>query len=106
MRLNSVYPVLEGYKDWTAVGLRADFSDPVGIHSAHARGRPTPGRRTCPSDEHFHARFNYRTYPWHLWGSWNLADFYDLFGPTKVSRKGFQAGLGYEGYLLDDTPKP
>jgi hypothetical protein len=104
MRLNSIYPVLEGYKHWTAVGLRADFSDPVGLHAAHLAASYT-GQKNVPSDENFHARFEYRHHPWRLYGSWNLADFYDLFGPTKVSRKGFQAGLGYTGYIVDDKPK-
>jgi hypothetical protein len=49
--------------------------------------------------------YKYRHHPWNLWGAWNRADFYDLFGPTKVSRKGFQLGLGYSGYILDEAPK-
>ena len=32
--------------------------------------------------------------------SWNRSDFYDLFGPTKRSRKGYAAKLGYD-WLAD-----
>jgi len=32
-------------------------------------------------------------------------DFYDLFGPTKRSRKGFAAQGGYEHYLIYDDPR-
>jgi hypothetical protein len=34
-----------------------------------------------------------------------LADFYDLFGPTKVGRKGYSLGVQYREYLVFDEPK-
>jgi hypothetical protein len=46
-----------------------------------------------------------------LAGSWrfgarlNHADFYDLFGPTKQSRKGYRYYAGYEKTLLYDEPR-
>ena len=46
-----------------------------------------------------------------LSGSWrfgaqlNSADFYDLFGPTKVSRKGQRYYIGYDKTLLYDEPR-
>jgi len=104
MRLNSIYPVVEGYKHWTAIGLRTDFSDPVGLHAADFAASYT-GQKNVPSDERFHVRASYRHHPWRLWGSWNMADFYDLFGPTKISRKGFQVGARYKGYILEEKPR-
>jgi len=104
MRLNSIYPVVEGYKVYTTVGVRANFSDPVGLHAFHLAGSVSPWG-SLPDDERIHVRAAYRHYPWRLWGAWNRADFYDLFGPTKVSRKGFQLGATYEGFLLEDAPK-
>jgi len=104
MRLNSVYPIIEGYKVYTTGGLRFDFSDPVGMHAFDAAVSYS-AQENLASDERVHLRFKYRHHPWNLWGAWNRADFYDLFGPTKVSRKGFQMGLGYNGYILEEAPK-
>ena len=39
---------------------------------------------------------DWRYLGWHGDFSWNRSDFYDLFGPTKRSRKGFAAQLGYD----------
>ncbi len=47
----------------------------------------------------------YRYLNWKADLKYNYADFYDLFGPTKVSRKGYSAGLRYEKSLLSDLPK-
>ena len=104
MRLNSVYPIVEGYKVYVAPGVRFNFSDPVGLHAFDFAASVT-AQTNVPDDERFHLRAKYRHYPWRLWGAWNRADFYDLFGPTKVSRKGFQMGANYEGFLLEDAPR-
>jgi hypothetical protein len=104
MRMNSVYPIVEGYKAYTAPGVRFDWSDPVGLHALNF-ALSYAGQRNVPDDERFHLRFDYKHHPWNLWGAWNRADFYDLFGPTKVSRKGYQLGLGYKGYLVDEAPR-
>jgi hypothetical protein len=37
--------------------------------------------------------------------SYNRSDFYDLFGPTKRSRKGYAAKLGNTQSLIFDTPR-
>src|SRR6185436_1682328 len=37
--------------------------------------------------------------------SLNRADFYDLFGPTKTSRKGYSISLGRSKVLLYDQPR-
>jgi hypothetical protein len=104
LRLNTVYPIVEGYKEYTSPGLRFDLSDPVGLHAAHVAVSYS-GQRGLPDDERLHARFEYKHHPWNLWGAWNRADFYDLFGPTKISRKGFQLGLRHKGFWLEETPR-
>ncbi|MBK5255153.1 MAG: hypothetical protein JJE39_03895, partial [Vicinamibacteria bacterium] len=38
-------------------------------------------------------------------GWYNGADFYDLFGPTKTSRKGYALGGGYKKNLFFDDPR-
>jgi len=102
--LDSVYPIAEGYKNHGAFGLRADFMDPLGLHSLTTAFSYTFNTR-LPSGERPHARFKYRHYPWTVKGEWNKADFYDFFGPTKVSRKGYSLGMGYEGYFLDEQAR-
>jgi hypothetical protein len=42
---------------------------------------------------------------WKFSGYYNNADFYDLFGPTKVSRKGYSLKAGYSTYVIYDTPR-
>ena len=37
--------------------------------------------------------------------SWNRSDFYDLFGPTKRSRKGYAAKFGYDDFLVFEDPR-
>jgi hypothetical protein len=102
--LDSVYPIAEGYKDYPAYGLRFDFMDPLGLHALDVALSYTPNSG-LDKQERPHARFKYQHYPWTVRGDWNKADFYDFFGPTKVSRKGYSLGLGYEGYLLDEQSR-
>jgi hypothetical protein len=42
---------------------------------------------------------------WRSTLAWNPSNFYDLFGPTKRSRKGFMARLGNTQALIFDTPR-
>src|SRR5262249_53506209 len=58
-----------------------------------------------PSDERMHAQLEYRRYDWRVSAAYNAADFYDLFGPTKTSRRGYVFGLGYDKMLLYDQPR-
>ncbi len=104
LALNSAYPIVRGYKDYVAGGFRADFSDPLRMHkmSISASWSPHPG---LASDEHFHASFSYELPSWHFFANYNAADFYDLFGPTKRSRKGYAIGTGYRANLIYDVPR-
>ena len=42
---------------------------------------------------------------WKLTGYYNYADFYDFFGPTKLSRKGESLKLSHSQYLIYDTTR-
>ena len=69
--------------------------------------------RTLRDDEKWHASFNYRTAVmggilpgiYNFYASYNKADFYDLFGPTKRSRKGLNFGVSINKSLFSDAPK-
>jgi hypothetical protein len=58
-----------------------------------------------PDGERPHFRFKYSRGRWGLTGYYNRADFYDLFGPTKVSRKGHSLAIDYGHSFIVDRPK-
>jgi hypothetical protein len=104
MGISSAYLVVEGYKDYTAVGYRFNLSDQIGFYNSDLTFSYTPAN-TIPSDEKFHSRFNFEYMRWKFNAKYNAADFYDFFGPTKVSRKGYSVGLRYKDFLLYDAPR-
>ncbi|MEK6650550.1 MAG: hypothetical protein AABY75_06220 [Bacteroidota bacterium] len=104
IRVGSMYPVVEGYKDVTAFGFRMNLSDPLMLHSIDATATWAP-HQFIPSDERLHATLRYRVLNWHFGATLNAADFYDLFGPTKLSRKGYSVTARYRLPLLLNDPE-
>ncbi len=103
IRLQSAYPVAEGYKKFVGLGARVNLADPMQLHSLDVTASYVPNAG-LPMEERFHARIGYQHAAWSVRAAYNLADFYDLFGPTKVSRKGYSLGLTYAEYILYDRP--
>lgn len=104
LRRESIYPIVQGYKDSAAVGARANFSDPLQLNRLNLSVSYSPGG-ALEADERLHLRAEYQRYDWRARVTYNDADFYDLFGPTKTGRKGYTAGLGYRRTLLFDEPR-
>lgn len=104
MRLRSVYPIVQGYRDSQAYGLRADISDGFGLAALDLTASYSPDS-SLEVGERAHAAFQYRNWGWKLSGSYNYADFYDLFGPTKNSRKGYALKLEHKQNLLYRPPR-
>jgi hypothetical protein len=102
LRLISAYPIAQGYKDSGAIGMRFDIADRLRLASVNLTASYSPTLRT---NEAFHFAFDSRLWNWRLSGYYNNAEFYDLFGPTKVSRKGYALRLGNSKYPLYDTPR-
>ncbi|HYR51375.1 MAG TPA: hypothetical protein VET83_02040 [Candidatus Dormibacteraeota bacterium] len=102
--LSSMYPIVEGYKDVTAFGLRLDFSDPLGFTTLDLSGSYSPSGR-LDRKERVHLAGAYRHGDWSYQAKWNGASFYDLVGPTKVGRKGYAAGATFTRALLLDPPR-
>lgn len=102
--LESVYPVLRGYKDSIAYGYRLNLSDPLSINRISLTASYSPDQN-LPANERMHAQFEYRRYNFRAIAANNAADFYDLFGPTKTSRKGYVFGMGYDKLLIFDEPR-
>jgi len=104
MRPVSLYPVVEGYRHYTAAGVRINFADPLAMHKLNLAVSITPSEG-IPNDQRWHARATYSRMNWKARFKYNAADFYDLFGPTKTSRKGYSLGLSYHKSLAFDEPK-
>jgi hypothetical protein len=104
LSLIAAYPIVHGYKDYVAGGVRLDFSDPLRLQKMNitAGWSPHPGLDT---DEQFHASWLYEMSSMRFFASYNASDFYDLFGPTKTSRKGYSVGMGYKKSLIYSPPR-
>ena len=97
-------PVLQGYKNSVGVGYRYAMEDPLGYSELSVTAAYTPDN-ALKQDERLHADVNFRYRFWRAAVSWNRSDFYDLFGPTIRSRKGFAAKLGHDTNLIWDLPR-
>ncbi len=109
LRLDNAYPVVEGYEDAAgnaavAGGVRLNFSDEVGTTALNVTSSysPDPG---LSSYERLHLRAVFHSWNWRVSAALNRADFYDLFGPTKTSRRGYSLAVRYQGNFFFDPPR-
>jgi hypothetical protein len=102
LRRESIYPILQGYKDWAAVGVRVNLSDRLQLNRLAISASVSPG---APGSEAAHVEGAYDRYDWRVRAAYNHADFYDLFGPTETSRKGYFALVGHRSALIFDEPR-
>ena len=98
------YPIIEGYRDSVALGWHLRFSDPAQFRSLDIDGSYSLDDQ-LPSGEKPHFSVRYKTFNWTLEYWHNDADFYDLFGPTKRSRKGDAFITKYDKSLIYDDPR-
>lgn len=106
--LDNIYPVVEGYEDIdgtraAAVGLRANLSDRLGAAGLDVTASYSPNK-FLDANERLHLRAAFRYWNWSVTGTLNPASFYDLFGPTKVSRQGYSLATQYQKNLVLDGP--
>jgi len=104
MALDNAYPVLQGYKDSGGIGYTFNWADPLGYASVQFTAAYTPDGG-LPSDERGHLELRGDYLGWSGSLAWNRSDFYDLFGPTKSSRKGTAIKLGYDHALIYEKPR-
>lgn len=111
--LESIYPIIEGYKNSAALGLNTVFSDPIMLDRLSLAVSYSPDSN-LPTEERPHVSVDYRhtvvsasplSGTWNAGARYNFADFYDLFGPTKRSLKGNWIYLGYDKSLVSDRPR-
>ena len=122
VKLSFAYPIVVGYKNNIGVGYKFKFQDPLKMKALDLSISYTPKNwknsinndgREILDDEKWHASLNYKTAVmggllpgmYNIYASYNKANFYDLFGPTKRSRKGINFGLGISKSLFSDSPK-
>ena len=104
IRTESFYPMLQGYKASIAIGGPVYFSEPLRMNHAMFSASFSPDS-DLPANERVHLKGEYQRYDWRGFGEWNNADFYDMFGPTKVGRKVCVIGLGHTNTLIFDEPR-
>ena len=96
--------MVQGYKDHFGIGYHWSFLDPLYYTGGGLTVAYTPNT-DVPSNERAHVELNGAYLGWRGGLSWNRSDFYDLFGPTKRSRKGFAAKAGYDDYRIYEDPR-
>jgi hypothetical protein len=107
-KLDNAYPIVEGYEDAAgnyavAGGMRLNFSDRIGATGLELSASFSPGQN-LEQYERLHLRGVFRHWNWKVSGALNRADFYDLVGPTKTSRRGYSLAIQYQRNLYLDGP--
>ena len=102
-RISHLYPVVQSYRDFLALGLYINAADPLGLSNLDLTASYSPDE-ALPQDERLHLNADYTYWDWTLSVSNNRADFYDLFGPTMMSRRGHSLGIAYKRSLSSDAP--
>ncbi|HXL19498.1 MAG TPA: hypothetical protein VN961_18435, partial [Streptosporangiaceae bacterium] len=104
LSLESLIPVVEGYKNSVGVGGSARLGDPMGYDSLGVDASYSPDH-ALPAKQRLHLAANFHHTRWTAGAAWNGADFYDLFGPTKRSLAGYNGYVGYNLPLIFDPPQ-
>jgi hypothetical protein len=100
----SAYPVLQGYKNYAGLGYKFNFSDVRDLAYLSLTLAATPSNR-LGRGERLHAELKGQYREWRGSIAHNPSDFYDLFGPTKRSRKGDALNIGYDQDLIYEPPR-
>jgi len=103
--VQSWYPMVEGYKDTWAAGMRLNLSDPIGLDRMDFTLSFSPDDVLLSEGERTHFEANWRHRSLTIGFAYNDADFYDLFGPTKRSRKGNTWKVEWDKSLIFDKPR-
>jgi hypothetical protein len=104
LRPSAIYPIVQGYKDSVAYGGRVDFSEGLGLASMSLTASYSPDP-SLEAKERVHLGLDIRNWGWRIKANYNKADFYDLFGPTKESLKGFEGVIGHKKSLSFKAPR-
>ncbi len=100
----ALYPIVLGYKDSWALGMHGTWSDPLSLAHVGVNLAYSPDN-SLPNYERIHFDALFEDQGWRFGYKHNGADFYDLFGPTKVSLRGNEWLVGYKKALIYDDPR-
>ena len=102
LRYQGSYVDISGFTDreaWNKVtpvlGYHIALSDPIGFNTLNIEAGISPWSHHAWKNR-FHLAVEWQSYFWTISAAWNKPSFYDLFGPTRRSRKGYQFGIAYE----------
>ena len=102
MKFQGAHPDISGFTDrkaWNNVtpvlGYHLAFYDPLSLASVNLFLGTSPWSNNDWKNR-FHASAKIKFWQWTLNAAWNEPCFYDLFGPRRSSRKGYNLSLGYE----------
>ena len=104
LRLNAIVPIVEAYKDHPAFGAFLTTDDPLALWRLSLAASYSP-QRTLAGDERWHVSADLEHRALKARVRWNRASFYDFFGPTKTSLKGWETGLSWSRTLVRDLPR-
>jgi hypothetical protein len=104
LTLDSVIPLVAGYRNSVAIGAGARFSDPLGLGWLNLDTSYSPDQN-LPSKQRLHAMVTAHIPEWTAGAAWNRDDFYDLFGPTKRSLAGYNGYVSYDHFMIYDPPQ-
>ena len=104
LKLESAYPIVEGYKDSVAFGARVTSPTPSSSTARTSRPPISPSP-DLPGSQEAHLEAALSRPGWTASALYNPADFYDLFGPTLTSRKGYAFGLAHNRMFVYDPPR-
>lgn len=101
MVFQGAYPNVSGFTDaegWNNVTPVVEycltFSDPIEMSKLNVAIGMSPWSHN-PWKNRLHAAIDWRVGNLGFSAAWNKTDFYDLFGPTIRSRKGYDVGIEY-----------
>ncbi len=101
LNLSFWHPIVTGYKDYTAYGVRTFFIDKTNLLSIDSEISYSP-TTSLDENEKIHIKTDIRYFSWNFGFKHNYSNFYDLVGPQKVSRKGTRFELMHTKSLFND----
>lgn len=110
IKFQGAYPDISGFVDrkaWNNVtpvlGYHIAFYDPLSLLSLNLFVGASPWSHNDWKNK-FHASAELKYYRWTFNAAWNPSNFYDLFGPRRASRKGYQFSLAYDSHHTMQAP--
>jgi len=102
LKFTGAYPELSGFTDKQAfnnvtpvLAYRFLFQDPLGLSRLKMNIGLSPWSNNDPVNQ-YHAQVEWEFWSWTFKAAWNPTSFYDLVGPIRTSRKGWQVTVAYD----------